>query len=175
MMTSKLKLLAALALSCAVALGYMRTFARSSDGRNPVGTSNPVSPTPGKARETPAEGGLALVRQETKAPALTPDEILDSVSVKARGLPPEIVQSRERDIHNFAVDLEKYARVVREQQEKGNTKLALDCLRQIEFLTEGLRGKLTMGRWEEYKAAERKGLPANAPPPPPVIPPLPPR
>jgi hypothetical protein len=74
MMISKSKsLVVALALVCAGAFGWMQTFARPSDGLKPAVTPNSVSPTPGYAKRNPAEGRLALARQELAVPARKPD------------------------------------------------------------------------------------------------------
>jgi hypothetical protein len=73
MLISKSKsLVAALALVCAAAFGWMQTIARSSDGHNPPITPSSVSPTRGNAKRDAAEDRLALARQEPKAPARKP-------------------------------------------------------------------------------------------------------
>ena len=73
MSISMSKSLTALALVCAGAFGWLQTFARSSDGRNPAATPHSVSPRPENPGKTPAEARLALARQEPKAQARKPE------------------------------------------------------------------------------------------------------
>jgi RNA polymerase sigma factor (sigma-70 family) len=74
MMISKSKLLAGLALVCAGALGWMQTFARSSDSRNSTEPPSSALSAAARAPETPAESRLAIARQEPKAPSPKPDK-----------------------------------------------------------------------------------------------------